>query len=139
MSHHMWTIARGTRLEDVMNKILATLALAGVMVSVPAFAQKICLDTRKMVRSDSKDGRTMLFKMRDGSTYVNHLQGFCPDLKFAGFIWQLHGGDTKVCEFENTFHVLQSGQICTLGKFEPTTGKQAMSAPGDANRQQAPR
>jgi len=123
-----------------MNKIMAALALAGVMVSVPASAEKICLDTRRMVSSDSKDGRTMVFKMRDGSTYVNHLQGFCPDLKFTGFAWQLHG-DTKVCEFENTFHVLQSGQICTLGKFEPTTGKQAMSAPvqWDANREQAPR
>ena len=122
-----------------MNKILAALALAGVVVSVPAYAEKICLDTRKMVSSNSKDGRTMLFKMRDGSTYVNHLQGFCPDLKFTGFAWRLQSGDTKVCEFENTFSVLQSGQSCTLGKFEPTTGKQAMSAPvqWDANREQA--
>jgi hypothetical protein len=117
------------------------LALAGVMVSIPAHAAKICLDTRKMVSSDSKDGRTMLFKMRDGSTYVNHLQGYCPDLKYTGFVWVMQAGDTRVCEFENTFHVLQSGQNCTLGKFEPTTGKQAMSAPvrWDANRRQAPR
>ena len=124
-----------------MKKILAILALAGVTVSVPAHAEKICLDTRKMVTSDSKDGRTMLFRMRDGSTYVNHLQGYCPDLKVTGFVWRLQAGDTKVCEFENTFSVLQSGQSCTLGKFEPTTGKQAMSAPvqWDANRQQAPR
>ena len=77
-------------------------------------------------------------KMQDGSTYVNHLQGYCPDLKFTGFIWRLQAGDTKVCEFENTFSVLQSGQSCTLGKFEPTTGKQALSAPvqWDANREQ---
>ena len=122
-----------------MKKILAILALAGVTVSVPAHAEKICLDTRKMVTSDSKDGRTMLFRMRDGSTYVNHLQGYCPDLKFTGFVWRLQAGDTKVCEFEITFSGLQSGQSCTLGKFEPTTGKQAMSAPWDANRQQAPR
>lgn len=122
-----------------MKRILAILAM--VTVSVPAYAEKICLDTRKMVTSDSKDGRTMLFKMRDGSTYVNHLQGYCPDLKFMGFAWRLQAGDTKVCEFENTFNVLQSGQSCTLGKFEPTTGKQAMSAPvqWDANRQPAPR
>jgi len=121
-----------------MKKILAILALAGVTVSVPAYAEKICLDTRKMVSSDSKDGRTMLFKMRDGSSYVNHLQGYCPDLKFTGFVWLLHSGDTKVCEFENTFSVLQSGQSCTLGKFEPTTAKQASSAPvqWDANREQ---
>jgi len=121
MSHHVWAIARGTRLEDVMKKIFAALALAGVVFSVPAYAEKICLDTRKMVSSNSKDGRTMLFKMRDGSTYVNHLQGYCPDLRFMGFVWLLQAGDTRVCEFENTFSVLQSGQNCTLGKFDPPT------------------
>src|SRR6187399_1008113 len=104
-----------------MRKILAVLALAGTVVCVPAYAERICLDTRKMVSSDSKDGRTMVFKMRDGSTYVNHLQGFCPDLKYTGFAWQMHAGDTNVCEFENTFSVLQSGQSCTLGKFDPPT------------------
>ena len=104
-----------------MKKIVAALALMGVVVSIPAYAEKICLDTRKMVSSDSKDGRTMVFKMRDGNTYVNHLQGYCPDLKFTGFAWQLHGGDTNVCENENTFSVLQSGQICSLGKFDPPT------------------
>jgi hypothetical protein len=57
---------------------------------------------------------------------VNHLQGYCPDLKFMGFIWQLPAGDTKVCERENTFSVLQSGQFCTLGAFDPpTTEKRA--------------
>ena len=119
-----------------MKKILAVLALAGVVVSVPAHAEKICLDTRKMVSSNSKDGRTMVFKMRDGSIYVNHLQGFCPDLKYTGFVWQLHSGDTKVCEFENTFSVLQSGQNCTLGKFDPPTTSPVV---WDSNRQQAPR
>jgi hypothetical protein len=101
-----------------MKKIAALLALAGVVVSVPAYAGNVCLDTRKMVSSESKDGRIMVFKMRDGTTFVNHLQGYCPDLKFTGFIWQLHAGDTNVCEHENTFSVLQSGQSCTLGKFD---------------------
>ena len=115
-----------------MKKIVAVLALASMAVSVPAYAAKVCLDTRKMVSSDSKDGRTMLFKMRDGSTYVNHLQGFCPDLKYMGFAWQLQAGDTNVCENENTFRVLQSGQNCTLGKFDPPT-----NVVYDSNRTQA--
>jgi uncharacterized membrane protein len=104
-----------------MKKIVAALALASVMVSVPAYAAKVCLDIRKMVSSTSKDGRIMVFKMQDGSTYVNHLQGFCPDLKYMGFAWKLQAGDTNVCENENTFSVLQSGQNCTLGKFDPPT------------------
>ena len=115
-----------------MKKIVAALALVSVVASVPAYAAKVCLDTRKMVSSTSKDGRIMVFKMRDGSTYVNHLQGFCPDLKYMGFVWQLQSGDTNVCENENTFRVLQSGQNCTLGKFDPPT-----NVVYDSNRVQA--
>jgi hypothetical protein len=105
-----------------MKTILALSALAGVAVSMPAHADKICLDTRKMVSSESKDGRTMVFKMRDGTTLVNHLRGYCPDLKFTGFAWTLQAGDTRVCENENSFQVLQSFQTCTLGKFDPPAG-----------------
>ena len=115
-----------------MKKILALLALSGVAVSVPAYAGKICLDTRKMVSSASKDGHTMLFKMRDGSIYMNHLRGYCPDLKFTGFVWTLQSGDTNVCENENSFRVLESGQTCSLGKFDPPTG-----VVYDSNRVQA--
>jgi len=118
-----------------MKMILALLALSGVAASVPAYADKICLDTRKMVSSESKDGHTMKFQMRDGSTYVNHLRGYCPDLKFTGFVWTLQSGDTNVCENENSFRVLESGQICSLGKFEPATAKPVQ---WDANRVQAP-
>jgi hypothetical protein len=102
-----------------MRNILAILVLEGLIVSVPAHAEKVCLDIRKMVSSESKDGRTMVFKMRDGTTLVNHLRGYCPDLKFAGFSWRLQAGDTKVCENENSFQVLESFQSCTLGKFDP--------------------
>jgi len=114
-----------------MKKIVAALTLASALFSVPAYAEKICLDTRKMVSSDSKDGRTMLFKMRDGSSYVNHLQGYCPDLKYFGFAWKTHSGDTKVCENEDSFSVLQSMQVCVLGKFD-------QPVVWDANRKQAP-
>jgi hypothetical protein len=107
-----------------MKKIVMVLAL--VVVSAPAFAANICIDTRDVVSSKSKDGKTMVFKMKDGTTLVNHLQGTCPDLKFNGFSWVSHSGDTKVCENEQSLSVLQSGQICVLGKFDaPTMEKHA--------------
>ena len=52
--------------------------------AVPAHAAKMCVDIREIDSSKSKDGRIMVFKMKDGSTLVNHLQGFCPDLKYHG-------------------------------------------------------
>jgi hypothetical protein len=95
------------------------MALAGLVFAVsPSQAAKICIDTRDIYSSKSDDGKTMIFHMEDGTTWVNHLQGACPDLKFNGFAWVLRSGDMYVCENETPFHVLQSMQICTLGKFD---------------------
>ncbi len=105
-----------------MKKLLTALTLIGILAcsAVPAIAN-ICLDTRQMVSSTSKDGKTMVFKMRDGTIWVNHLQGSCPDLKFMGFAWRLQAGDTEVCERQQSFQVLQSPQVCVLGPFDPPT------------------
>jgi hypothetical protein len=105
--------------------ILCTILVATVF-SFPAWAANTCLQTRDIVSTDSKDGKTLVFKMRDGSTLVNHLQGICPDLKFNGFAWVIRGGIDEVCENEQTLRVLQSGEICVLGKFDqPTVKKKA--------------
>ena len=95
-------------------------ALAGLVVAAsPALAAHLCIDSRDIVSSKSTDGRTMVFKMKDGTTLVNHLQGYCPDLKFNGFSWVLRSGDTEVCENTQPIRVIQSMEICTLGKFDP--------------------
>jgi len=105
-----------------MKYLVTALAFAGlVSAALPAAAANKCINIRDIDSSQSKDGRIMVFKMKDGSTYVNHLQGFCPDLKYMGFAWVMQAGDTNVCENENTFRVLDSGQNCTLGKFDPPT------------------
>jgi hypothetical protein len=106
------------------------MALAGlVCAAAPAFADRVCIDSRNIVSSKSTDGKTLVFKMRDGTTLVNHLQGSCPDLKFYGFAWDLRSGDTTVCENMQSLRVIRSPQICTLGKFDPPAGKEAMAAP----------
>jgi len=122
-------------MEEVMKKFMIASAL--LILAAPAYAGNMCIDSREIVSNTSKDGKTMVFKMRDGRTLVNHLHGSCPDLKFQGIVWQLHSGDTKICENEQSFQVLQSMQTCTLGKFDPAD-RQAMSKPVqyDANRQQ---
>lgn len=106
-----------------MKRFMTVLVLAGMTAAAPAWAN-VCIDSRDIVSSNSKDGKTMVFRMRDGKVYVNHLQGACPDLKFNGFAWVLHSGDTKICEREQSLKVLQSGQVCVLGKFdEPKMSK----------------
>src|SRR5471030_3124138 len=109
-----------------MKKIVTALALTCVVYAAPATAANMCIDMRDIASSQSRDGKTMVFKMKNGTTLVNHLKGSCPDLKFMGFAWQTHSGYTKVCENEQSFNVLQSMEICVLGKFDaPTMEKHA--------------
>jgi hypothetical protein len=114
-----------------MKNFLAALILAGTAATAmaqpapDATPPKVCLESRDIVSSKSDDGKLLTFKMRDGRIFVNHLQGICSDLRFNGYVWVLHSGDTKVCEREQSLRVLQSGQVCTLGKFDPPTMRKA--------------
>ena len=101
-----------------MKITLIALAMASV-VAAPESAATTCIDSRKIDSAHSDDGKTMIFKMKDGTTMVNHLQGVCSDLKFNGFAWTLRSGDTQICENQQSLRVIQSGQICVLGKFDP--------------------
>src|SRR6201999_98674 len=112
-------------METVMKRIVLALA-ALVVAASPALADKVCIDSRDIVSSKSTDGKTMLFKMRNGTTLLNHLQGSCPDLKYEGYVWSLRSGDTQICENSISLRVLRSAQVCTIGKFDaPMTQKQA--------------
>ena len=107
-----------------MKKLLIAATLAGATVSSPVLANT-CLDTRDIVSTKSDDGKLLVFQMRNGQTYVNHLQGICPDLKFNGFVWTIRGTET-VCENMQSLRVLRSGEVCVLGKFDPPVSR----APG---------
>ena len=103
-----------------MKVIIATLALTIAAMS-PA-AASMCVRTRDILSTNSKDGKLMTFKMRDGRILVNHLQGVCSDLKFNGFVWIIRGTQ-EVCENQQSLKVLRSGQICLLGKFDVVKDK----------------
>jgi len=104
-----------------MSKYLfGTAAVAAFLsLAAPAFAaSNICISTRDIQSSTPKDdGAAITFKMRDGSAWRNDLRGRCPDLKFDGFVWTVRNPDGSVCENEETIRVLQSGEVCALGKF----------------------
>jgi hypothetical protein len=114
-------------MEDLMKTLMTALMVAGAVFAAAPVSAKTCIDTRDIVSSKSEDGKVMVFEMKNGQTLLNRLQGLCPDLRYNGFVWQLPSSDTKVCDNEKSFQVLQSGQVCMIGAFEPATGKQAMS------------
>jgi hypothetical protein len=102
-------------------KMFTAILFLTVAVATPATA-KMCVQSRDILSTDSKDGKLMTFKMRDGSVLVNHLQGICSDLKFEGFVWVLRGND-DICENQQTLKVIRSGQTCLLGKFDVVKAK----------------
>lgn len=94
------------------------LAIALPAVAQPPAPGKLCLNNKDVLSTRSDDGKTMVFRMRDGRTYINHMHGACPGLKFNGFVWVLRGID-QICENQQTLRVLKSGETCMLGKFDP--------------------
>jgi hypothetical protein len=107
--------------------LLAGLSMCGMALAItlPAAAQpappapspRVCLSNQQIQSTRSDDGKTMIFRMRNGQTYINHLRGSCPGLRFNGFIWELRGID-QICENQQTLRVLRSGEVCMLGKFD---------------------
>jgi len=116
-----------------MKTITATIGIATIgllaAATIPASAALMCVRSRDILSTDSKDGKLMTFKMRDGRVLVNHLQGICSDLRFEGFTWVLHGGDENICENQQSLKVLRSGQTCLLGKFDVIKDKPATNMP----------
>src|SRR5579863_7343912 len=106
-------------------KIHLSVAALATMTALSAPAQaagNICISTLDIESSTpQQDGAAILFKMRNGAVWRNDLQGRCPDLKFNGFVWTVRNPDQTVCEHEQVLRVLQSGQICVLGKFTQIT------------------
>jgi hypothetical protein len=107
---------------------IATVTLLAVSIP-PASAANMCVRSRDILSTDSKDGKLMTFRMRDGRVLVNHLQGVCSDLRFEGFSWVLRGGDEDICENQQSLKVLRSGQTCLLGKFDVVKDKPAADKP----------
>lgn len=82
----------------------------------------ICLNLTEVASSQpNRDGTAIIFVMRDGKTWRNDLTKACPDLGMNGFAWVNEGG--RVCENEQMIRVLNSGEICRLGRFTAVRGK----------------
>jgi hypothetical protein len=105
-----------------MKTLIATLVLLAAVS--PAMARGVCVQNRDIVSTHSDDGKLLMVKLRDGRTLVNHLQGICTDLRYEGLAWNVPGTG-EICEYEQSFKVINSGQSCTLGKFDEAKPKPA--------------
>jgi hypothetical protein len=106
-----------------MKKIIVTTIAMMIAAATPALAN-MCVQARDIESTNSKDGKLMTFRMKDGRVLVNHLQGVCSDLRFEGFEWTVRGTE-DICENQQSLKVLRSGQTCLLGKFDVVKEKRS--------------
>jgi|SwirhirootsSR3_FD_contig_31_12153365_length_358_multi_1_in_0_out_0_1 hypothetical protein len=106
-----------------MKKIaaLAVVLATGFGVLTPALAKDppICLKTTGIDRTTVVNPQKILFRMKDGKTYSSQLSTPCIGLRFNGFVYDT--SFMEVCGGSQSIRVLNTGEVCTLGKFEPVT------------------
>ncbi len=99
-----------------------------LLAAAPAVrAANICLQTNAIESTEIKDDSTILFHMRDGTTYRNSLPQRCYGLKSAsnGFTYApTDPGSDELCGNFGTFRVNESpaegfgtGPVCMWGPF----------------------
>ena len=86
--------------------------------TAPAMADHVCLQAYRIRNTTVVDPHTVLFHMNDGTVWRNTLKSACPGLLWHGFAYNLRGEDA-VCDNEVPIRVVESGQVCMLGKFTP--------------------
>ena len=108
-----------------MTQVMTGAAMLAVMIltTMPAMAAgPICLASRDIKDTDAqKDGRAILYTMRDGSVWRNDLRGRCPTIRWSGFGYSTANPQSSICENEQTLVVFRSGETCGLGNFTQVT------------------
>ena len=105
-----------------MTKVMSGAAMLAAMIltaTAPAIAAgPICLATRDIKDTDAqKDGRAILYTMRDGSVWRNDLRGRCPTMRWNGFGYSTANPLASICENEQTLVDFKTGETCGLGLF----------------------
>ncbi len=106
-----------------MSRIMAALAASALLASTP-MARAICIQSYNIENTEIKNDSTILFHMRDGTTYENDLPQRCVGLKLApnGFTYApTNPGTDEICDNLDQFRVNDgtgTGQICLFGAFK---------------------
>ena len=107
---------------------LSGAALASCVVAlsavVPVQAQNtapqasgiVCLDPQDIKGTQAKDSRTILFHMRDGTTWRNTLVAPCPSLMSQNS-WTQRVHNDRICANQQQITIAQTGEVCRLGAF----------------------
>jgi hypothetical protein len=85
-----------------------------------------CISLPDLERTDVIDNRTLIFHMRDGALYLNHLERACPGLK-RDRLFMYSPTSTQLCAVDGVTVIekrpfgFTRGFTCALGEFNPLT------------------
>lgn len=80
--------------------------------------RNVCLQTYRIDHTIYKrEDNSILFHMRSGKIWKNHLRTPCSGLSFNGFAYVNHTGE--ICGDFQSIRVLQTKEVCMLGPFTP--------------------
>ena len=102
--------------QSLLRPALAAL-LAAASGATPVSAAPVCLETFRIQGTSVPNPHTIIFHMKDGSSWRNTLKNSCPDLKFWGFVYSDRSAMNEICDNQTSVKVINSGQICMLGAF----------------------
>lgn len=105
-----------------MKKIMLMLALAAGSAAIqPALADSpVCIEGYNIQDTDRPNDHTVVFHMKDGSTYVNNTVGSCPGLAAdpEGFTFSpTDPGSDQYCSNLVTIRLNTTREECLLGAF----------------------
>lgn len=108
-----------------MNRIaIAGLAVAALMTgtaqaAAPASAPgKVCIQSYKIDHTKAPNDKTLIFYMKDGSSYQSTLVSSCPELSIYGFSYMPTPPD-EICGNLQSIRVIRTGSVCLLGPLTP--------------------
>src|SRR5215467_10371990 len=107
---------------SIVTKLVASFAMVlsvgGVAAQpYPPGVGPKCLSIYDVKTTKAIDPGTVLFRMRDGSVWANHLHGRCNGLKYYGFVYRTT--DEQICANAQSIRVQVSQETCLLGDFSP--------------------
>jgi hypothetical protein len=95
-----------------------------------------CLSISRIDRIEKVDDQTLIFHMHGNKKYINHLPYRCGGLKRNSFLHET--SLNSYCDLD-TISVIDTSLgmrlgSCPLGPFEPYTGPDSSSTPGQRNQ-----
>ncbi len=107
--------------------------------SPPEPAPTRCISLLDLQRTEVLDDRTILFHMRSGTVYLNHLERECPGLeREKRFMYS--PTSTELCAIDGVTVIekwtfgFTRGFTCSLGRFNPVTPAEYQAAVHDASK-----